>query len=95
MLNFGASLQQAAVSHLGMPLSFPSSLRLRGQPGHQPRALDISGARGPGLHWSRGGGRGFLPAHWALVRACVSRSGLGQEGWDLQTKGQGFLLKVQ
>ena len=45
MLNFGASLQQASVSHLGMPLSFLYLLRLRGQPGRQPRALDISGAR--------------------------------------------------
>lgn len=36
MLNFGASLQQAAVSHLGMPLSFPASPRLRGQWGCEP-----------------------------------------------------------
>lgn len=36
MLNFGASLQQAAVSHLGMPLSFPASPRLTGQQGCEP-----------------------------------------------------------
>ena len=42
MLNFGASLQQAAVSDLGMPLPYSASLSLRGPRGREPRAPDIS-----------------------------------------------------
>lgn len=87
MLNFGASLQQAAVSHLGMPLSFLAYAASEGPPGGaKPEPRDISHAGGRGLQWSRRRGRGFLCADRALVTACVvkrvrrSRLGSRDEG---------------
>lgn len=77
MLNFGASLQQAAVSHLGMPLSFLASPRLRARRGANPEPLTSAAPENLGCSGVVGEG-GFLPADWSLVRTCVSLG--GQEG---------------
>lgn len=81
MLNFGASLQQAAVSHLGMP--GPPRLATSERPaGREPEPLTASRARGPGLQRSRGG-VGRVPAcrRGSGEGVCVAR-GSGEAAGD-------------
>lgn len=81
MLNFGASLQQAAVSHLGMPC--PPRLATSERPaGREPEPPDCR-AGGPGLQRSRGG-VGRFPAcrRGSGEGGCVAR-GSGEAAWDV------------
>lgn len=92
MLNFGASLQQAAVSHLGMPLSFLASPRLRARRGANPEPL--TSAAPENLGCSGVVGEGGLPACRLVIGedVCIAR-GSG-EGLNQETRERGLAQGV-